>query len=58
MTTLPRDEFDETADHVDEPLTRREALKRLAQLGVSATATTLVAACSSGRSRPSRRRRK
>ncbi|WP_077097214.1 hypothetical protein [Mycobacterium terramassiliense] len=58
--TLQRDNSEETAaDRVNRPLTRREAIRRLALVGVTASPTALIAACSSGRGGwPSRRRRR
>lgn len=46
------------ADRVDGLLTRREALRRLALVTVTASPTALIAACSGGRYWPSRRRRR
>jgi carboxymethylenebutenolidase len=57
--TLQRDTSEETAaDQVDRLLSRREAIRRLALVGVTATPTALIAACSSNRSWPTRRRRR
>jgi carboxymethylenebutenolidase len=58
--TFQRDTPEETAaDQADGLLTRREAIRRLALVGVTAGPATLIAACSSGRGRwPSRRRRR
>jgi carboxymethylenebutenolidase len=54
VTPLQRYIAEEIAtDHVDGLLSRREALRRLALIGVGATAaTTLIAACSSDRQKP------
>jgi carboxymethylenebutenolidase len=47
------------ADRVDSLLTRREAIRRLALVGMTATPTALSAACSGRRSWwPNRRRRR
>lgn len=58
--SLQRDTPEESAaDRADRLLTRREAIRRLALVGVTAGPTALVAACSSGRGGwPSRRRRR
>ncbi|ORW30332.1 hypothetical protein AWB91_18715 [Mycobacterium paraense] len=58
--TLQRDTPEETAaDQADGLLTRREAIRRLALVGVTASPAALIAACSSGRGGwPSRRRRR
>ena len=59
MTPLQRYIAEEIAtDHVDGLLSRREALRRLALLGVgTAAATALIAACARGeKSRPRTRR--
>ena len=55
MTPLQRYLAEEIAtDHVDGLLSRREALRRLALLGIStATASTLIAACGDQRTAPS-----
>jgi carboxymethylenebutenolidase len=46
------------ADRVDGLMTRREAMRRLALVGVTATSTALTAACSGRTGWPSRRRRR
>jgi hypothetical protein len=46
------------AGQVDGRLTRREAMRRLVLVGVTATPTALSAGCSSGRYGPNRRRRR
>jgi hypothetical protein len=57
--TLRRDTSEENgADQFDGLLTRREVLKRLALVGVTAPPVALIAACSRARIRPSRRRRR
>ena len=58
MTPLQRYIAEEIAtDHVDGLLSRREALRRLALLGVgTAAATALIAACAEEKSRPPKRR--
>jgi carboxymethylenebutenolidase len=57
--TSQRDTSEEIgADPVDGLLTRREAIRRLALVAVTAAPTTLIAACSSSRYWPSRRRRR
>ena len=55
MTPLQRYIAEEIAtDHVDGLLSRREALRRLALLGVgTAAATALIAACGSNSAQPS-----
>ncbi|WP_297732286.1 hypothetical protein [Mycobacterium sp.] len=56
--TSQRDTSEEIgADPVDGLLTRREAIRRLALVAVTAAPTTLIAACSGSRNWPSRRRR-
>jgi hypothetical protein len=57
--TLQRETPKETeARQVDGLLTRREAMRRLALVGVTATSTALTAACSGRTGWPSRRRRR
>ncbi|ORV85621.1 hypothetical protein AWC11_19240 [Mycobacterium interjectum] len=57
--TLQRDTPEETAaDQVDRLLTRREAIRRLALVGITASPTALIAACSGRGNWPSRRRRR
>ncbi|ORW95874.1 hypothetical protein AWB92_08655 [Mycobacterium sp. IEC1808] len=57
--TSQRDTSEEIgADPVDGLLTRREAIRRLALVAVTAAPTTLIAACSGNRSWPGRRRRR
>jgi carboxymethylenebutenolidase len=57
--TSQRDTSEEIgADQVDGLLTRREAMRRLALVGVTATPTALIAACSRGGNWPRRRRRR
>ncbi|OBI43391.1 hypothetical protein [Mycobacterium sp. E796] len=57
--TSQRDTSEEIgADPVDGLLTRREAIRRLALVAVTAAPTTLIAACSGSRSWPGRRRRR
>jgi len=57
--TLQRDASEETRDEqVDRLLTRREAFRRLALVGLTATPTALIAACSGRGNWPSRRRRR
>jgi carboxymethylenebutenolidase len=57
--TLQRDTSEETAaDRVDRLLSRREAIRRLALVGVTASPAALIAACSGRGSWPSRRRRR
>jgi carboxymethylenebutenolidase len=46
------------ADQIDSLLTRREVMRRLALVGVTAAPTALIAACSGGRYWPIRRRRR
>jgi hypothetical protein len=56
--TSQRDTSEEIGpDPVDGLLTRREAIRRLALVAVTAAPTTLIAACSGSRNWPSRRRR-
>jgi hypothetical protein len=57
--TSRRDTSEEIgADLVDGLLTRREAMRRLALVAVTATPTALISACSGSRYWPSRRRRR
>jgi hypothetical protein len=58
--TSQRDTDEEiAADPVDGGLlTRRDAIRRLALVAVTAGPTTLIAACSGNRSWPTRRRRR
>jgi hypothetical protein len=57
--TLQRDTSEEIgAEQVDGLVTRREAMRRLALVGVTATSTALIAACSRGGNWPIRRRRR
>jgi carboxymethylenebutenolidase len=57
--TSQRDASEEIrADPFDGLLTRREAVRRLALVAVTATPTALIAACSGSRNWPSRRRRR
>jgi hypothetical protein len=57
--TLQRDATEDVeADRIDGLLTRREVLRRLALVGVTATPTALIAGCSPGRYWPFRRRRR
>ena len=46
------------ADQIDGLLTRREVMRRLALVGVTAAPTALIAGCSPGRYWPFRRRRR
>ena len=57
--TLQRDTSEENgAGQVDGLLTRREAMRRLALVGLTATPAAFIAACSGSRSWPGRRRRR
>lgn len=57
--TLQRDTSAENeADRIDGLLTRREVMRRLALVGVTAAPTALIAGCSPGRYWPFRRRRR
>jgi hypothetical protein len=57
--TLRRDTSTENeADQIDGLLTRREVMRRLALVAVTAAPTTLIAGCSPGRYWPLRRRRR
>ncbi|OBH05218.1 MULTISPECIES: hypothetical protein [unclassified Mycobacterium] len=57
--TVQRDTPEEAGDHqVDRLLTRREAIRRLALVGVTASPAALIAACSGNRTWPTRRRRR
>ena len=57
--TSKRDTSEEIdADQIDGLLTRREVMRRLALVGVTAAPTALIAACSGGRYWPSWRRRR
>jgi hypothetical protein len=57
--TSHRDTSEETAaGPVDGLLTRRDAIRRLALVAVTAAPTTLIAACSGSRNWPGRRRRR
>ncbi|OBG18765.1 hypothetical protein [Mycobacterium sp. 852002-51057_SCH5723018] len=57
--TSQRDNPDEGgSDRVDGLLTRREAMRRLALVAVTASPTALISACSGGRYWPTRRRRR
>jgi hypothetical protein len=57
--TLRRDASAENdADQIDGLLTRREVMRRLALVGVTAAPTALIAGCSPGRFWPLRRRRR
>jgi hypothetical protein len=56
--TSHRDSSEEIeAEEVDGLLTRREAIRRLALVAVTAAPTTLIAACSGNRYWPTRRHR-
>jgi hypothetical protein len=57
--TSRRDTSEEIgADQLDGLLTRRDAMRRLVLVAVTATPTALIAGCSSGRYWPNRRRRR
>jgi hypothetical protein len=57
--TSQRDTSHETGgDQIDGLLTRREAIRRLALVGVTAAPTAFIAACSGGGFWPSRLRRR
>ena len=57
--TLQRDTSAENeVDHIHGLLTRREVMRRLALVGVTAAPTALIAGCSPGRYWPFRRRRR
>jgi carboxymethylenebutenolidase len=57
--TSQRDTSEEIgADQIGGLLTRREVMRRLALVGVTAAPTALIAACSGGRYWPVRRRRR
>jgi hypothetical protein len=57
--TSKRDTSEEIdADQIDGLLTRREVMRRLALVGVTAAPAALISACSGGRFWPIRRRRR